>query len=378
MSDISGAIRIATANNEPRSRYLIDALNRKAQVVLDCEFDPFSPLFKYPAALLSFSMDRRDWWNKYHWHPIVRYARRKSLWAKLMPYKNQCDALLMWGSWFNPSIFEPGGGLPFWMYIDQSCSPVIDENDVSGHKSIKARLAFNVYQNRAYHDAHGIFCMSNWAREQTMSAHRLPISKVHYVGWGPCAVDLSREDVSMNTKDPTVLFVGNDFYRKGVDILAAACHIVSRKIKNVRFYIVGENNDQLKLASHPNLIFTGLVKDKEELRQYFRKATVFCLPARFDRSPHVLVEAMSAGKPVVATNVGGIPDAVIHNKTGLLVAREDTDDLARALLAMLEHPELSKEMGVAGKRMMLDNFTWDVVAEKIISTIAREQRLTSL
>jgi len=373
--DVDGMIRLATTANDPRSKPLFDALQRRARIVVNCDFEPFGWLFKYSAALLSFSRNRRDWWKKYQWHPIIRYARRRRLLSGLLRYKDDCDALLMWGSWFNPVTAQPGGGLPFWMYIDQSCSPTIDKGDISGYRSLKARLAFNIYQNQTYHDAHGIFCMSNWAREQTLAAHRLPAGKVRYVGLGPYSIDLGSEKIPLNTSEPTVLFVGNDFYRKGVDILAAACTLVSKRIQNVKVYIVGVNSDKLDVASHPNLIFTGLVRDKDELIRLFRKATVFCLPARFDRSPHVLVEAMSAGKPIVATDVGGIRDAVIHSKTGLFVERENSEELARALLLILEHPELAREMGEAGRQRMLHEFTWDIVADRMLATIGREQRL---
>ena len=373
--DVNELIRLATTANDPRSKLLFDALQRRARIIVNYDFEPIASLFKYSAALLSFSRSRRDWWKKYQYHPINRYARRRRLLSGLLPYKDDCDALLMWGSWFNPVTAEPRGGLPFWMYIDQSCSPNIDKDDISGHRSLKAKRAFNVYQNQTYHDAHGIFCMSNWAREQTLAVHKLPASKVHYVGWGPHGTDLRSEKIPLNAKEPVVLFVGNDFYRKGVDILAAACWIVSERLPHVKFYVVGGNSHKLRVPAHPNLIFTGLVKDKEELANLFRKTTVFCLPARFDRSPHVLVEAMSAGKPVVATNVGGIGDAVIHSKTGLLVERENKDDLARALLLILENPETAREMGQAGKQVMLENFTWDIVAERMLATIRREQRL---
>ena len=371
MSGTGPAIRLATANNDRRSAYLFDALRRKAQVVVECDFDPVGWLAKYSAALLGFSKDRGDWWNKYQWHPVIRRARQRNLRKALLGHEKTCDALILWGSWFNPSA----AGLPFWPYIDQSCSATIDEGDVAGQNSIRARLAFTAYQGQIYRDAHGIFCMSNWAREQTLAAHRLPRSKVHYVGWGPCSVDLSAEETPLNTADPTVLFVGNDFYRKGADVLTAASTIVARRMPNARFYIVGQHAENSRPPAQDNVLFTGPIRDKNELRRLFRAATVFCLPARFDRSPHVLVEAMSAGNPIVATNVGGIPDAVIHEKTGLLIDKENPEALARALLAVLEHPELAREMGQAGKKVMLEHFTWDVVAERILSTIMAEQRL---
>jgi len=375
MNHSGRSVRVATGSNDPRSTHLIAALRRNARLVVECNFDPIGSFAKYAAGLLSFSLDRRDWWNKYQWHPIVRYARRRNLLKRLLAHRNGCDALLLWGSWFNPSFTEPRGGLPFWTYIDQSCSPAIDEGDVAGSKSLRARQAFNIYQNQIYRDAHGVLCMSNWAREQTLAAHNLPASKVHYVGWGPCSVDLSDEDAPLNTAEPTVLFVGNDFHRKGADVLIAASHIVSKRINDVRFYFVGEAHRQFTASSDARLVFTGAINDKAELKRLFRSATVFCLPARFDRSPHVLVEAMSAGNPIVATNVGGIPDAVIHNKTGLLVERENRDELASALLLILQHPGLAREMSQAGKKMMRESFTWDVVARRIVSTIAAEQRI---
>lgn len=378
MTSAGWSIRLAMANNDRRSVHLFEALRRKAQLVVNCDFDPVGWFAKYSAALFSYSRDRRDWWNKYQWHPIIRYARKRNLEKKLARYESACDALIIWGSWFNPSRVEPGGCPPFWPYIDQSCSPTIDDGDVAGRTSMRARLAFNKYQSQIYRDAHGVFCMSNWAREQTLAAHRLPASKVHYVGWGPCSVDLSAEETPLNTTDPTVLFVGNDFYRKGADVLAAASHMVYRKMPNVRFYIVGQPPQDSRLEAPANVVFTGPIRDEDELTRLFRNATVFCLPARFDRSPHVVVEAMSAGNPIVATNVGGIPDAVIHEKTGLLVEKENPDGLARALLSILEHPELAREMGQAGKKMMLGNFTWDVVADRMLSTIAADQRLNAI
>ena len=81
--------------------------------------------------------------------------------------------------------------------------------------------------------------------------------------------------------------------------------------------------------------------------------------------PNSLVEAMAAGRPVVATAVGGIPDAVVHGETGLLVPPRAPEQLAEALATLLESPALREQFGAAGLVRARERFTSDVVLPQL-------------
>jgi glycosyltransferase involved in cell wall biosynthesis len=84
----------------------------------------------------------------------------------------------------------------------------------------------------------------------------------------------------------------------------------------------------------------------------------------------VIVQGMAAGKPVVATNGGGVPEIVVHGTTGLLVPMGDVSAMAAAICTLLEAPAMAAEMGYAGRQRVLDHFTIERTARKIEAVYA--------
>ncbi len=80
------------------------------------------------------------------------------------------------------------------------------------------------------------------------------------------------------------------------------------------------------------------------------------LPSLEEGFPNAVLEAMAAGKPVVATRVGGVPEAVVHGETGLLVPPKDPEALAEAICWLLEHPTEAARFGEAGRRRVTERF----------------------
>ncbi len=91
---------------------------------------------------------------------------------------------------------------------------------------------------------------------------------------------------------------------------------------------------------------------------------VFVLPSLNEGMGRVLVEAMALGKPIVASNIGGIPDLVIHGKNGFLVPPKNPKELAKYIQILLEDEKKREKMGLAGKEMSL-NFSAENMVEKI-------------
>jgi glycosyltransferase involved in cell wall biosynthesis len=87
--------------------------------------------------------------------------------------------------------------------------------------------------------------------------------------------------------------------------------------------------------------------------------TISVLPSLSEGLSNVLLESMAAGVPVVATRVGGTPEAVEHGETGLLVAPADPQGLAEAIAGLLRNPELAARLAAAGRRSVRERFGMD-------------------
>jgi glycosyltransferase involved in cell wall biosynthesis len=122
---------------------------------------------------------------------------------------------------------------------------------------------------------------------------------------------------------------------------------VAASLPDVRFVFVGEG---ALGAGDPHLRVLGPLPNREVLALY-PIAEVVVVPSVIpDSLSRVILEAMSAGRPVIATRVGGTPELVLHGKTGLLVERGDREGLAAALASILSDEALRAALGDAGRR----------------------------
>jgi len=154
-------------------------------------------------------------------------------------------------------------------------------------------------------------------------------------------------------KDRILMTVGRLHKQKGHCYLIQAVSKVRKEFPKVKLLLTGEGeeeNNLKKLVKSLDLtnkvIFAGLSSDIEEILPI---AELFILPSLWEGFPNALLEAMAAGKPVVATQVGGIPEIVVHGETGVLIPPRDTDALAIAIIDLLQNKLKAKNMGEAGR-----------------------------
>ena len=176
-----------------------------------------------------------------------------------------------------------------------------------------------------------------------------------------------------------ILFVGRHIERKGICYLIEAAKYLPRDQFEIRIVGVGDLTEELKkLASEsatPNsaeIIFTGKLSP-EALANEYRTANVFTLPAIVDSKGDteglgvVLIEAMELGLPIVASNVGGIPDVVVDGVSGILVPEKDPQALASAYKRLATEPELVKQLLAGSRKRIAECFTWDGIIERQIA-----------
>jgi len=178
-----------------------------------------------------------------------------------------------------------------------------------------------------------------------------------------------REELNLNAFDPVIGVVGHLSEVKGHTYLIEAAPKICKEFPDVKFVFAGSGPQRetlekqvknLNLSS--NFHFLGVRRDIPELLNII---DIFVLPSLFEGLPNVILEAMASSKPVVASAVGGIPEAVQHQVTGLLVPPKDPDALADAILKMLADREWATNMGKEGRKRVEEFFSIENEVKKI-------------
>jgi glycosyltransferase involved in cell wall biosynthesis len=159
-----------------------------------------------------------------------------------------------------------------------------------------------------------------------------------------------------------LLFVGRLRIRKGVDVLLAAMPELRRRHPAARLLIAGDGEHRPALERQAAALglgeavrFAGRV-GAAEVRGLLRRAAALVVPSIYEGMPLVVLEAMDASVPVVASGVSGIPEVVDDGRTGWLVPPEDPPALAAALAAVLDEPGEARRRGAAGRRRLDERF----------------------
>ena len=192
-----------------------------------------------------------------------------------------------------------------------------------------------------YHYADHVTCLGEFNRKWQV-AFGVDPAKIEFV---PNGIDPLRffPEPKVPSARPTVLTLARIFPLKGINTLLRAAAIVRDRVPLVKFRILGEVADPAYFAEcqriiaefHLETVVEFGITSKAEIEM--RKADVFCLPSVSEGLPYTVLEAMFSGCPVVATDVGNVSDAL--NGTGLLVRPNDAEELALALLTVLDGPE---------------------------------------
>ena len=192
----------------------------------------------------------------------------------------------------------------------------------------------------------------------------------------PGGVDLSKFSPSPNAgnqKTPGILFVGKIIHYKGVEYLIDAMPAVLARVPNAKLILSGKSNSQRYERMIANRIAKSPARDaiwwedewvdRDTLIRRLRECSVLVLPSvsRREAFGMVLIEAMSVGKPVIATSIPGPSDIVKDGVNGFLVPPRDSAKLAEAIVSILSDRVLSRKMGRMSRRLARQ-YAWDRVA----------------
>jgi len=179
----------------------------------------------------------------------------------------------------------------------------------------------------------------------------------------------------MQLKHPCVgLLQGAVIWGKAQEMLIL--QKVLESMPNVMFYWVGDGPYRDKilpiLEKYDNFKWLGPLQYPDKVREYLTEIDVYALVSGIDMSPLTLQEAQLMKKPVVATNVGGIPELMKDNETGFLVEKGNSEEWIEKLSILIDDKQKRENMGNNGRKYVEENFSWDKIAKEFLKNISKD------
>jgi len=221
-----------------------------------------------------------------------------------------------------------------------------------------------------YDGATGVFTRSQNISRNLEEVYGQAPERIVCVGAGSNAQLPDSLDERAREGSHDILFVGVDWERKGGPELVEAFVRIADERPEARLVIVGCE----PAALHPQVRVVGRCP-VEEVHRHYETAAIFCLPTRREPFGVVFVEALHYGLPIVATRIGAVPDMVEHGENGYLVEVGDVDALADHLAELLDDEALRHRMGERALRHGRENYSWQVVARRMIDTIENSLKI---
>ncbi len=171
--------------------------------------------------------------------------------------------------------------------------------------------------------------------------------------------------------DPVVLFVGRMTYQKGPDLLVDTIPFILRNYPHTKFVFIGDGDMRWSIEGRAHALgvfhatrFLGY-RSGQELTDMFKASEVVCIPSRNEPFGVVVLEAWSAGKPVVATQNGGPNEFVWHEVNGLKVY-DKPESIAWGIGTLFANFERAREIGRNGRKTVETAFSWDSIADQML------------
>jgi len=222
-----------------------------------------------------------------------------------------------------------------------------------------------------------VLAVSNFVKETVSQIYKVPDSKIEVVFKGINTRDFIHKEIpSEQTGGEKILFLKPNEPRKGLHHLLKALPLVLKEKPELKVIAAGPEPsadygrhiqnliDEYQVSDR--VIFTGKV-DFAALVSLYLSSDVVTIPSLYEAFATVALEAGMCGKPVVASNTGGLTESVVDQETGFLVNVKSPSFFAEAVIKLLSDESLRERLGENGRKRVLGNFTWDKIALKIES-----------
>lgn len=237
-------------------------------------------------------------------------------------------------------------------------------------------------QEQAINASDSIIAISENEKELLAGYYPHVINKISVAGNGIAESKNARsvtQKREWKTRDLTVLYTGRFVDRKGIRELISAIPRVLNEFSEAKFVLAGGYGGAAEIEKEwlvdaltpfkNNIIFTGWLTP-DEVYQWYERADILVIPSWYEPFGMVVLEGMLYGLPIVATNVGGPGEILIHNVTALLIPPKNVDALVKSILDLLRDAVLRKRLSEFASKEVRDKWLWSKAVQKIQKTYA--------
>jgi glycosyltransferase involved in cell wall biosynthesis len=258
------------------------------------------------------------------------------------------------------SLNRPWGSQ--WAVLAGLCTPKVKVVAVEKLPRQSRRLRHRIYKRLTSPRLDAHVTLGESAARTVAEISGVPRERITTIPSG--VPDLPLEPLQRPSSGPVVGSIGRIEAQKGFDLLLTAL----TELPDVTAVVVGDGNERQRLIERSEflgvserVVFPGW---SERARDYLTTFDVYVQPSRLEAQGISIVEAMFAGLPVVAADVGGVGGVVVHGETGWLVPPEDPPALAAAIRELLGDPARIAEMGRRGRQRALEHFSAELMAAR--------------
>jgi glycosyltransferase involved in cell wall biosynthesis len=346
--------------------YLFAAVAQRLSLVdvLDAKLSGVNRLLN---GVISFHPQRQRWQQRFYKNVPAFRLRSQAASGRLYRLRHQADVVLQVGVMFDACW--PNAWLPNVIYTDYT-SHLSARKPAAGRSPLSPEQQKQWFEleRRAYLRAAHICTRSQLVRRSLIEDYGIAPQRVTAVGGGVNFDYLPTIKPRKEKRPPTALFIGNEFYRKGGDLVLEAFAQTRQRIPDARLLLVTRDSIPWRLPRE-GVHVISTTWNRKKIADLYGKVDVFILPSRLETWGDVLLEAMAAGLPCLGVNDDAMDEIIEHEQTGLLVPPENVDALSSALARLLSDTDLCRQYGTAARQRVEQMFTWDLVAEKLAKVL---------
>ena len=332
--------------------------------------------FRAVNAILSFRLNRTLWKEAFRKNNLAFRMRSKRVGKLLESMDNSPDVILQIGALFDsrwtPSI------PPSVIYTDYTTKIGYDRKS-AGRSPFTARTLkkWMILEKQAYDRASFICTRSEKVKISMIQDYGIPLNKIEVVGGGVNFKELPDISQKKKSQNSTVLFIGQNFYRKGGDLVVKAFAKVKAEIPNAKLLLLSKGPIPEALPLDGVQVFP-YAWDREMVSNLYRQADVFILPSRLETWGDVILEAMSYGLPCIGVLGEPMDEIIEHEKTGLLVKPDNVEGLTKAMTQLLGDEEKHILYGRNARQRVEQQFTWKHTVDLIAPILEQVSKQTPL
>jgi len=301
---------------------------------------------------------------------FYNYNFQMSLLKKLKAFHNRLDFDI---------IHSHSGHLPHLFSQFQGIAPMV----VTVHSTVRGmKNNLNQYQSKksntemymnffsrfieigekiGFKKADRLLPVSQFTLEEIVNLYKIKVANKSFVVKNATDTEMFKPRIVDHAKKSVITFVGRFFAIKGFDIYFKSLLNLNKKGYEIKPYIIGRGMEESSNTQLKSNFSDFLIKDLtpyHKMPEIYNYSDIVIVPSIYENCPGVVLEAMSSGKIVIASNVGGIPEIIQNGKNGLLFEKGNVADLEHKIISILEETYDNQKIRNNARKTIIDNYQW--------------------